>query len=289
MAVRSLVPRPLHGAARATYRAVGGATSGARMLPGFIVVGGQRCGTTSLFKNIAEHPQVFRPVVEKGLDWFTLHYDRPLSWYRSNFPLERVARVRSGRAGPPVAFEACTYYLFHPFAMQRLQHRFPGVKLVVMLRDPVERAFSAYKHEYARGFETNSDFGEALALEEERLAGEIQRMQADLTYESHAHRHHAYKLRGQYAEQLQRVFDLFPREQVHVMESEAYFAEPEQEYGALLKFLELEPFTPQRFDRHNARPSKPMPGNTRELLAEHYAPHDRELAHLLGRRPRWAS
>jgi hypothetical protein len=287
MTVRSLVPRPLQGAARATYLAVGSVTANVRMLPGFIVIGGQRCGTTSLFKNIAEHPQTFRPAVEKGLDWFTLHPDRPMSWYRSNFPVERVARIRTGRAGPPVAFEACTYYLFHPFAMQRLYEKFPGIKLVAMLRDPVERAFSAYKHEYARGFEPMDDFGAALALEEQRLDGEIEKMRADPGYESHAHRHQAYRLRGQYAEQLERVFARFPREQVHVLESESYFAEPEREYTALLEFLELEPFTPQRFDRHNARPSKPMPGNTRELLAEHYAPHDERLAGLLGRRPRW--
>lgn len=288
MSVRSLVPKPLQGVARSTYLAVGSATSAARMTPEFIVVGGQRCGTTSLFKNIAEHPQVLRPAVDKGIDWFTLHYDRDESWYRSHFPVERVARLRTRRYGRPVAFEACTYYMFHPFAIERLATTYPDVKIVAMLRDPVERAFSAYKHELARGFETVVDFGEALAREDSRLAGEIERMRADVTYESHAHRHHAYRRRGQYAEQLERIFKFFPRERVHVVESEAYFAEPEREYAALLEFLDIGSFQPAAFDRHNARPSSPMPGDTREFLTTHYAPHDEMLGDLLGRRPRWA-
>lgn len=289
MSVRSLVPKPLHGAVRSTYRVLGSATSGVRMTPEFIVVGGQRCGTTSLFKNIAEHPQVLRPGIEKGLDWFTLHYDRDMAWYRSHFPVERIAALRAAKHGRPVAFEACTYYMFHPFAMQRMAERLPGVKVVAMLRDPVERAFSAYKHELARGFETVPDFAAALALEDSRLVGEVDRMAAEVTYESHAHRHHAYRLRGEYADQLERVFSLFGREQVHVLDSEGYFAEPEREYAELLEFLQLEPFAPTKFDRHNARPSKPMPGETAELLTEHYAPHEKRLSDLLGRTPRWAT
>jgi Sulfotransferase domain len=289
MSVRSLVPKPLHGVARSTYQVVGGATSGVRMTPEFIVIGGQRCGTTSMFKNIAEHPQVLRPGIEKGIDWFTLHYDRDMSWYRSHFPVERIARLRTARHGRPVAFEACTYYMFHPFAMQRLADQLPDVKLVAMLRDPVERAFSAYKHELARGFETERDFATALALEDSRLEGEVEKMASDVTYESHAHRHHAYRRRGEYAEQLERVFALFPRERVHVVDSESYFASPEREYAGLLEFLELEPFLPSRFDRHNARPSKPMPAEAREMLTEHYAPHEKRLADLLGRSPAWAT
>jgi hypothetical protein len=145
------------------------------------------------------------------------------------------------------------------------------------------------KHELARGFETERDFPTALALEDSRLVGEIEKMAADVTYESHAHRHHAYRRRGEYAEQLERVFALFPRERVHVLDSESYFAEPEREYAALLEFLDLEPYTPARFDRHNARPSKPMPPAAKEMLTAHYAQHEKRLTDLLGRPPRWAA
>ncbi len=282
-----MVPTPLHELARSTYAAVAQATSHWRSLPDFIVVGGQRCGTTSLFKNLAEHPQVLRPGVEKGVDYFTLHYWQDLDWYRGHFPLTSLAQARRRHAGGPVVFEACTYYMFHPFALERLAADLPDVKIVAMLRDPVERAFSAFKHEVARGFETVTDFGEALALEETRLEGEVEKMRTDLHYESHPHRHQAYRARGQYAEQLQRAYDLFPAEHIHVCDSESYFAEPHEEYTKIREFLGLRDFVPPRFDQFNARPSKPMPPDLKAMLQEHYRPHDEALFELLGRRPRW--
>ncbi len=287
MPLRQHVPKALHPALGSAYLRIGSATAGARMLPRFILAGGQRCGTTSLFKNLAEHPQLLRPAVEKGIDYFTLRYGEDLDWYRGHFPLAAPAALRTRRTGPPVAFEACTYYMFHPFALERIARDLPDVKLVFMLRDPVERAFSAYKHEYARGFETVADFGTALDLEDGRLAGEEERMAADVTYESLAHRHHAYTRRGQYVEQLERALALFPREQVHVLESESFFADPETEYRRVLDFLGVEPYVPSRFDRHNARPSSPMPGDTRERLTAHYAAYDEKLAALLGRSLGW--
>lgn len=285
--LREHVPRPLHGVVRRTYYRFGQATPGLRMLPSFIVIGGQRCGTTTLFKHLAEHPQVLRPGIEKGIDYFSLHYDKGMDWYRGNFPMARAAHMRTRRVGEPVAFEACTYYMFHPFAMERLARDLPDIRLVVMLRDPVERAYSAYKHEHARGFDTAPSFEEALGLEDERLAGEVQKMAGDLTYESHPHRHHAYLRRSQYAEQLERVFQYFSPEQVHVLDSESFFADPYTEYRKVTDFLDLAPWKPAVISQHNARPSVPLSTQSRRRLDEHFVPHDEALAELLGRAPGW--
>lgn len=284
---RKFVPKPLQPVAQRTYLRIGPATSRFRMEPAFLVIGGQRCGTTTIFKSLSEHPQVMRPPVEKGTDYYTLNYSRGRDWYRGHFPLARPAALRTARIGGPVAFEACTYYMFHPFTMERIAQDFPEMKLVAMLRDPVERAYSAYKHEYARGFETESDFGRALDLEDERLDGEVERMRLDPDYESIPHRHHAYQRRGQYAEQLERVLQFFPREQLQVMESEEFFVNPAQEFSRLVGFLGLRPYEPENFEQHNARPSEPMPESVRRRLDEHYVPHDERLAALLGRTPRW--
>jgi hypothetical protein len=156
-----------------------------------------------------------------------------------------------------------------------------------MLRDPVERAFSAYKHELARGYETVSDFRQALELEDERLSG-VEELLRDPRQDSFAHRHHAYRRRGQYAEQLERVYSHYPREQVHVMESEAFFADPAAEFRALTDFLGLQPWQPAAFETHNARPSKPMPTDALEFLTTHFQPWDEKLAELLKRPPFWA-
>lgn len=267
--------------------AAGAATAGLRMQPDFMMIGGQRCGTTSLFRALAAHPQVIRPLWhKKGINYFDLNYYRGMSWYRGHFPVSALARRRGAAPGTSV-FEASGYYLYHPFALERAARDLPGVKLVVMLRDPVERAFSAYKHEFARGFERES-FEDALRLEDSRLDGEIDRMRADLRYESHAHRHHSYRRRGHYAEQLERAFRYFPRERVFVMESEEFFAAPAEKYRQLLDFLGLPPFEPARFDRHNGRPGEPMPAPTRRMLEDHYRPYDERLTALLGRAPGWA-
>jgi hypothetical protein len=261
------------------------ATAGLRMEPGFILIGAQRCGTTSLFRALTAHPQVMPPTFRKGVNYFDLNYHRGAPWYRGHFPVTEIARLRAGRHGPPVAFEASGYYLYHPQAAERLGHDMPTVKLVAMLRDPVERAFSAYKHEFARGYE-QEDFPRALELEDSRLAGETERMLADPAYESFAHRHHSYRHRGQYAQQLERFYEFFPRAQVHVIDSAAYFSRPAEEYRRLLAFLGLQPFEPA-FAAANSRPGPPMDAGCRRMLQEHYQPHDERLAELLGHQPGW--
>jgi hypothetical protein len=278
-----MLPRSLHRVSRKAYVRSGTATAGIRMEPSFMMIGASRCGTTSLFAALAAHPQVFRPAVNKGVNYFDLNYFRGPDWYRGHFPIARLARTRASGA---VSFEASGYYMFHPFALQRVALDMPSTKLVVMLRDPVERAYSAYKHETARGFEWES-FERALDIEDERLVGEIDRMAQDPTYVSFAHRHQTYVHRGHYAEQLERARNLFPGNQIHVIESEVFFREPALEYRRLLDFLELDPFQPEVFDKRNARPSSPMPDRERERLAAHFKPHDDHLAEVLGRRSTW--
>jgi len=287
ISVRKAAPEVVKQAGRRAYVLAGTATAGLRVQPDFIMIGAQRCGTTSLFRALLAHPQVIRPTFHKGVNYFDLNYYHSMGWYRGHFPVAGIAARRTALYGGPAVFEASGYYLYHPFAPERIARALPSVKLVVMLRDPVERAFSAYKHELARGFERES-FENALALEDSRLGGEIDRMRADPRYESLAHRHHSYRHRGHYAEQLERVFRFFDRGQVHVIDSEAFFAEPGLEYRRLLAFLGLRPFEPSSFARYNARPGSEMDPATRRMLAQYYRPHDAQLADLLGREPRWS-
>ncbi|HEY7431962.1 MAG TPA: sulfotransferase domain-containing protein [Streptosporangiaceae bacterium] len=286
MSARKAAPEVVKRTGRVVYVTVGAATARLRPRPGFILAGAQRCGTTSLFRALLAHPQVVRPTFHKGINYFDLNYYRGERWYRGHFPVTAGARRRAAGYGSPAVFEASGYYLYHPFAAERIARDLPGVKLVVMLRDPVERAFSAYKHERARGYETE-DFERALELEDARLAGEIDRMRDDLRYESFPHRHHSYRHRGQYAEQLARLLEHVPASQLHVIESESFFASPAVEYQRLVEFLRLAAFQPATFDRYNARPGAGLADTTRRALAEHYRPHDERLAALLGHKPGW--
>ena len=105
-----------------------------------------------------------------------------LRWYRSHFPLEAGGRhiARPGLR-PAIAGEASPYYLFHPLAAERLARDFPAIRIIVNLRDPVERAYSHYKEATYHGRETLS-FEAALDAEDERLRGEAERIVAEPGY-----------------------------------------------------------------------------------------------------------
>lgn len=270
---------------RRASRAFGAQTATYRRVPDFIVVGAQRSGTTSLFRALMEVRGVRRANLHKGVNYFDVNYFRGMDWYKGHFPLVLRDPVRRQEA-QPLVFEASGYYMYHPFAMQRVAADLPSVRLVAMLRDPVERAFSAWKHESARGFEWE-DFSSAIALEDERMSGEVELMGIDPRYQSFSHRHHSYRRRGEYFSQLRTICDLVGRERLHVMYSEDFFSSPVVEFEALAKFLGVEPSPSIQFGHFNARPSDSMPRDLREDLRQHYSAEREALEELVGREAPW--
>jgi Sulfotransferase domain len=269
----------LEQAALSASRTYGALTSRWRMLPGFLIVGAQRCGTTSLFKALMQHPAVKRPFGRKGIHYFDMDYSQGIGWYRSHFPVARPGSLSlTGESSP--------YYMFHPLAPARIASDLPQVRLVVALRDPVERAYSSHAHAIARGFETEP-FERAIELEASRLAGEEARLRDNPEAESHAHRHQAYVTRGQYVDQLERLESVIGRERIHVVDSGLFFADPVAAFGQLTAYLGLPSCTSVRFGRHNARPRTDMPAGLRGRLNEHFLPYDEKLTAWLGYTPSW--
>jgi hypothetical protein len=280
VSAKSVSP-PAKRAAHAISVTAGRVTAPLRMLPGFLIVGAQRCGTTSMYRALAAHPSVRKAVLHKGVHYFDMNYDRGLGWYRAHFPLARGAHPQASQT-----FESSPYYLFHPLAAERIAADLPGVKLIVLVRDPVERAYSAYTHEFARGFETEP-FESAIDLEPDRLNGEAARIVSEPGYLSHSHQHHAYRARGQYAEQLERLERLFDRANIHVVDSGDFFTKPEPVYDGVLDFLGLASDGYPQFERHNARPRSAIPETLRARLDEHFVSFDEQLTDWLGRIPSW--
>src|SRR3954454_1453677 len=145
--------------------------------------------------------------------------------------------------------------MYHPQAAARIAQDLQHAMIIVLVRDPVERAYSQHHHEVARGFESERDFGGALALEPARLHRQEDRLAEDPSYYSFAHQHHAYRSRGEYARYLSVMAQHVGRERIHVVESERFFAEPEETYDEVCSFLGLPlDLGHPTFERHNARP-----------------------------------
>jgi hypothetical protein len=178
------------------------------------------------------------------------------------------------------------YYLFHPLAAERLARDFPDVRIIVALRDPVERAYSHFKERTHHGGETLS-FENALAAEEDRLRGEAERIVAEPGYLSVEHENHSYLAQGRYLDMLPRWFSLFPREQFYIAVSEEFYADPDRHVNEVWKYLGLPPRRLQSRVRHNYLPSAGMAPETRLRLQESLIEHNRGLADLLGRPLPW--
>jgi len=274
-------PRPLIAARRRVAdacRVVADACTGTRRgLPSVIVAGGMRCGTTSLFDWLANHPQV-SPSRRKEVHFFDLQAARGPAWYRRQFaPLRRLADGTDSRP-----FESSPYYMFHPAVPARVRAVVPDVRIVFLLRDPVARAVSHFRKNVRDGREPLA-FAEALAAEEDRLAGAEERLLADPHHASPAHQYFSYKARGRYADQLRRWRAEFPAAQLLALDAGRLFVDPAAVLDDLLAFLELDPWRPTEFAVRNASRTEPPSDAVaiRELEA-FFEPHQRQLRDLLG-------
>lgn len=250
--------------------------------PDFLIIGAQRGGTTSLYRYLVEHPQV-KGTLCKEVHFFDLNYAKGWPWYLAHFPicLNGQRDFTTGEASP--------YYLFHPHAPKRAAVHLPDKKLIAVLRNPIERAYSHYQHEVGRGFEKAS-FEEALAREEGLMEHENKRLQTIEGYNSFAHMHYSYRSRGVYVEQLKRWLAHFPRERFLILKSEELFKNAASIFSRVLEFLELPQWAPASFTAFNEGKHKGQPHvaknklstETRTRLRKFYLPYNRQLAELIG-------
>lgn len=255
-----------------------------RARPDFLIIGAQKAGTTSLHSYLARHHQMTPSRDRKELHYFDLYYDRhSLGWYLSHFPYRF-------RRQPALLFEATPDYLIHDVVAERIRNDLGRVKLIAILREPAERAFSAWRmwHHFA---DTKPDlafkadprsFAEAIS---EELASE------DGQQDKHFH----YVVAGRYAERLAAYRRHFRDGDMLILN----YADMKRDLGAFLqgicRFLGVEEFPSQEiraFDKERlwVTPTVAMTDDIRETLERlrrYYAPHNSRLFDLLGRRWDW--
>lgn len=273
------IQRKVAATGRAGWRRM---TAAARMRPHYIIIGAQKCGTDSLCSWLEGHPQV-APAKANEIYYFDNHYQRGERWYREHFPLAAGRRLY-------VTGEATPTYLLHPLAAERMARDLPDVRLIVLLRDPVARAWSHYHHSVRWKFEA-LPFADAIAAEEQRLEGEEARMRMDQASISKPYRSYSYRKRGLYLEQLRRYYDRFDRKQILVLKSESLFADPQGEFNRVLRFLGLSPMTlrdpPVRNKGHYQGTIMDSAPELAKELYDYFRPHNQALYEFLGTDFNW--
>lgn len=246
-------------------------TSSLRPMPNFIIIGSQKGGTTSLYNYLTQHPCI-KAAVNKEVHYFDVHFDKGDNWYRSRFPFCGQDYI-TGEASPS--------YIFHPHAPKRIAELTPSVKLIALLRNPVDRAYSHYNHNLRKKRE-NLAFEVAIEKEGERLSNKLEKMLENERYFDAKYFHYAYLTRGVYVNQLKEWFNFFSKEQILILSSEDFYADTAVSYSQVVDFLKLPQWELGEYKRFNGLDYQGMTGATRKQLIDYFKPHNQRLYEFLG-------
>jgi hypothetical protein len=209
-----------------------------------------------------------------------------VKWYRSHFPslVEKEDYTKKGFIY--LTGEGSPSYIYYDAVPPRVKEHLPEVKIIALLRNPVDRAYSHYQDEVKREWETLS-FEKALEAEEGRLANPSPEMVSG-SNEMERHKFHfSYKDRGIYVKQLRAWFAVFPKSDILIIKSEDLFENTEAMFENVVRFLGLPDWHPPGFKASDRGEDKDMDPNTRKQLSDFFRPHNEELEKFLGRDMGW--
>ena len=253
-----------------------------RSLPDFIIIGTARSGTTSLYYDICQHPCVL-PAAYDELGYFDSNFHLGLNWYRSLFPTLFSKWLVKQKKQFAITGEDTPFYIWDPIVAKRILKNLPKIKLIVLLRNPVDRAYSNY-HLGVRSGTENLSFEDAIKLEIKRLE-EINE-ESKSSIEKYAIRR-SYLAKGFYADQLKIWFEIFNSNQLLIISTEDLKSNPQKVINKIYNFLEIP-------DNHKLIPEKQkkavypeMKKETREFLIDFYKKNNTELFSLIGQKFDW--
>lgn len=242
-----------------------------RVFPDFLIIGTQKGGTYSVYNNLSQHPSVY-VAYTKEIKYFDRNYFRGKNWYRANFPTVFSKFASKIKENSFLTGEATHDYLLNNVVPKRVKRDLPHVKLIVTLRNPIDRAFSHYNMRI-RSRDEDLSFEEAIKIHDIRI-------QKSWWH----HDRFSYLKRGLYAKQLEHWFKFFPRKQFFIFDTgqinETKF------FDELCDFLEIKRFKLD-IKKHNVKQYNKMNPETREHLIEYFKPHNKELYELLGKQFDW--
>jgi len=245
-------------------------------LPDFIVIGETKCGTSSFFEDLVKHPNInpSKPIDckadymggklsldQKEIRFFDRHWAKGFDWYKNRFIDE--LDIITGEASPT--------YMYRALAMKRISQYLPNIKLIIMLRNPIDRLYSHFHH----------------------IGGIVPKWEIRYptfeTFLNKAHENDYYIIdKGIYINPVQRCFKQFQKDQIHIIRSEDFFKNPVDTYKKTIDFLGLIDFVPDKFSHlRKSGFKKSMRIKTRKDLLKFYSPYNEELYSLINRDMGW--
>lgn len=237
--------------------------------PDFIIIGATKCGTTSLFSYLSQHPKVLSPH-RKEINFFNHNFNLGIPWYLAQFPaIADSPDFITGEASPS--------YIYKEQVVNRIKQLFPDIKLIAMLRNPVERTISEYYHAANHGIEKRS-LEEIIKIEQEQLKT-FSRSEAMETF--------GYLKNSIYIEKIAKWMNTFPAENILIIESESFFQDTASIMKEVFQFIGI---SYQKSDRHIAYNVGTYPSvspDIRQRLKDFFIPYNQELEKYLARKFNW--
>ncbi|MDJ0556593.1 MAG: tetratricopeptide repeat protein [Microcoleaceae cyanobacterium MO_207.B10] len=243
--------------------------------PNFLVIGVKKGGTTSIYNYLTQHPQII-PAIKKEIDFWSFYFYRGLDWYRAHFPLiPDSEKFLTGEASPS--------YFDSPNTPARLFHFFPKIKLILLLRNPVDRAISNYYHEVRSNPESMS-VEEVISSKLEKLIKVSSSLVQQQDYWSYQGDYIASSL---YLDWLQKWLTVFRREQLLILKSEDFYNCPASTMKQVFDFLDLPNYQIRDYPKLNAGSYASISESIRQKLSEYFQPHNQRLEEYLGMKFNW--
>lgn len=259
-------------------------TASQRALPNCYIVGAQKAGTSSLYHYLIQHPQVAKSLKKEihyfdgGTNQLSDDFKRGDNWYKAHFALKKYNNTKR------IHIDATPLYLFNPLVAQRIHQCTPNAKIIILLRDPVERAISHYYHVKRHGFESLS-FEEALNKEQQRLAP----CYVNSNFKDPAFRLYSYQARGMYLQQIKSYYQHFNQSQILILNSDDLFSQAKIIIQKVLEFLNIDPrYQIPDLKSQNIGPNKQqVQPETRLYLQKHFHQENKNLFHYLEKTFNW--
>ena len=261
-----------------------------RLLPNFLIFGGTRSGGTTLQRYIVKHPLV---ICERNIHFFENTFTNDLDWYKSHFPTKKYKkRVEQKNNQRLQIGEQTGTYMYYPGVPKRVREIIPDVKLIAVLRNPIDMIFSRYVHMKNQGLEVSLNFDEVIQTELRRI--ELIENNPEIKMSNPFFDNSMifnYIKHGNYFERFQEWFKYFPREQFLIFTNTELTENPAGFTKKTFEFLGLESGSiPENIDykKHNVSDyQEKMSSYAKKILEEHFKISNDKMSKLLNKNLEW--